>query len=347
MTYGVVAGKFWPFHKGHELLLHTAANGCDHLDILLVARPDERPTAQERALAIYENLAGYHVQVHIIGDIETIDDTEESSQTWAQYTPAILGYTPDVVYSSEEYGTRWAGYMGVPHIMVDLARKTYPVSGTQVRSNFYAHKNFIPPQTKAQVLPRVVVMGAESTGTTTLATALGNYYNTVVVPEFGRQIAEDYYSEHGVGPALDFWDEQKFRLVAHGQNALEERLAREANGILICDTDSLATSVWYERYNDKRTSLYFEHIGLEQAKKHSLYIVTSPVGVDWQDDGTRDGEKERKWMHESFLFIARKAHRERGVPFLEVTGDPHDRLTQAVEAIDRLALDKHAYAMVG
>ena len=345
MTNGVVAGKFWPYHKGHALLLHSAAGQCDFLHILLVGRSDEWPSPTERALGIAQDLAyaGHRFQIHIVGDIETLDDTEESSQVWAKYTPAILGFTPDVVFSSEEYGIRWAGYMGVPHIMVDLARKTYPVSGTQVRNNYYAHKNYLPAQTRAQVLPRVVVMGSESTGTTTLADALGKYYNTVVVPEFGREIAEDYYLEHGVGPPLDFWDEQQFRLVAHGQNAIEERLAREANGVLICDTDALATSVWYERYRHKRHSLYFDKIGLEQAKKHSLYIITSPEGIEWEDDGTRDGKDERMWMHESFLFQARKVKRLYGIPWIEVKGDPHERLAQAVQAIDRLALDKNAY----
>src|SRR5574338_787805 len=333
MTYGVVAGKFWPFHKGHEYLLHTAAVQCDHLDILLVGRPDEFPAPAQRALAIYESLAGFDIQVHIVGDIETNDGTEESSQVWAQYTPAILGYTPDVVFSSEEYGVRWAGYMNVPHIMVDLERRTYPVSGTEIRNNFYANSKFIPDATKAQVLPRIVVMGSESTGTTTLATALGRQFKTNVVPEFGRLIAEDYKKKNGVAPPLDFWTDQQFRLVAHGQNALEERYAKSANGILICDTDSLATAVWYERYHQAKSSMYFDEVGMLQAQKHHLYIVTSPTGIPWEDDGTRDGPDQREWMHESFVFMAKQAHRRYGVPWVVVEGSRHERLIHALNKI--------------
>ena len=346
MRYGVVAGKFWPFHNGHDYLLNVAAENCDFLDIILVARDLQQPSAMERALAIYESMQGYRVKVHIVGDIRTDDDTEESSQVWARYTPEILGHTPDVVFSSEEYGVRWAGYMGAVHVMVDLQRARHPVSGTEIRNNPTEFSDLLPPASKALILPRVVVMGAESTGTTTLANELGFEFLSPVVPEYGRILAEDYKAEHGVAPPLDYWDDQVFRLIAHGQNALEERYARAANKVLICDTDSLATAVWYERYHG-RGSTEIDMVGLKQSQKHDLYIITSPEGVPWEDDGTRDGPDQRTWMHSTFLYMARRAkHFNAGVEVLEVKGTRSERLLQAREAVQRV-LDTRRVPVLG
>jgi NadR type nicotinamide-nucleotide adenylyltransferase len=294
-------------------------------------------------LAIANDLSGTgRFKIHIVGDIETIDNKPESSQVWAEYTYAILGKFPDVVFSSEQYGIRWANCMHAEHRMVDLPRLHHPVSGTVIRDNFYVHSNELPDVTKAQVLPRVVVLGSESTGSTTLANQLGEYYVTPVVPEYGRMLAEVYKIKHGVGPPLDYWDEQVFRLVAHGQNMLEERYAESANGLLICDTDSLATAVWYERYHGK-PSAYFNEVGYREAKKHSLYILTDYHGVEWEDDGTRDGENERAWMQESFEFMLNRS----GVPWIKVSGPPDERFKTACAEIDRVALDRHAYGVVG
>lgn len=345
MKYGVVAGKFWPLHKGHAYLLRYAARNCDHLDILLVGRPGEFPAPSDRALAIYEELAsrGNNVKVHIVGDINTDDGTEESSQMWAKYTQAILGYYPDIVFSSEEYGVRWAGYMHAVHDMVDLDRKMYPTSGTMVRNNLTKHYKYLPPATNALVIPRVVVLGAESSGTTTLAKALGREYSVPVVPEFGRNIAEQYKKENGVAPPLNYWSDQVFRLIAHGQNAMEEQYARWSGPLLICDTDSLATAVWYERYHNQTSSTELDRIGLEQSKKHSLYIITDYSTVPWEDDGTRDGKNERQWMQESFEWLVKKS----GVPYILVEGSHDERMEQAISAVESHALDRSAYDVVG
>ncbi len=344
MTTGIVAGKFWPYHNGHSMLLHYAIKHSDFLHIFLVGRPEQVPPPHDRALAIANNLAetGGKFKIHIVDDLETIDNKPESSAIWADYTYATLGYFPDVVFSSESYGLRWANNMHAKHEMVDLYRYTHPVSGTLIRENYYVYSNELPPETRAQVLPRIVVLGSESTGSTTLANQLGQYYETNVVPEYGRILAETYKAKHGVGPPLDYWDDQMFRLVAHGQNMMEERYAAQANGLLICDTDSLATAVWYERYHGK-SSLYFDRVGFRQAKKHSLYILTDHHDVPWEDDGTRDGQNERAWMQDSFEFVLQRS----GVPWIKVSGDRDERFKAAVAEIDRVALDKNAYSVVG
>lgn len=351
-TNAVVAGKFWPLHKGHVGLLTYAAMNSSRLDILLVAKDNQRPTGAERALAIYEELAELkrEIRVHVIGDLETDDDDPESSKYWAEYTKAILGFTPDLVVSSEPYGARWAAEMGCFHRLYDENRISFPISGTECRRSYSDSSFYLPASMKAQLLPRVVVLGAESTGTTTLSNELAAHYGTVAVPEFGRLIAEDRLAK-GTPLGVNDWDDTLFWEIAHGQDAMEERFAREANRVLICDTDSLATAVWYKRYHKDANIMqqwFMEH-GIKQAAKHDLYILTSMGGIPWEDDGTRDGEAERSWMETDFLqtmILLQHQRDQKAVPFIVVTGDREERLERAIFEIDKLLMRNKLPALV-
>lgn len=108
----------------------------------------------------------------------------------------------------------------------------------------------------------VSLAGVESSGTTTLASSLAEHYQTAWVPEYGRfywegrrHISEttsfqkrkcevDAGGDHG-----SCWTVDEFARIGAGQSELEDRLAHLAvNGLLICDTDALATTVWLRRY---------------------------------------------------------------------------------------------------
>lgn len=333
----VVAGKFYPFHSGHRALLDFASLMANSVQVLLVANENETIDPYVRALSIYEEMVRANLRVHIVDDIYTDDTTPESHEYWAELTKATLGFTPDLVVASEEYGRGWAKAMGSSFVMFDKARIEVPVSGTLCRDNAFKTGRFMPPATKRYMLPRVVVLGAESTGTTTLANELGKVYNTKVVPELGRLIEEEARRNGGGGDKS--WDDGKFWLVSRGQDAMEERLARQANGVLICDTDSLATALWYKYYSEKDSSvsgLEYDALlaaGLKQAKKHTLYIVTMDDIPFVQDEyESRTGENMRRWHTELFIETLKRFH----IPHITVSGSVQDRLTRSINTIDAL-----------
>lgn len=343
-----------PFHNGHKALIGHAIGLSQHVDVLLVANNmiDIVP-AHVRALSIYEAFPGAQIRVHIVDDIYTDDAQEISSAYWAEYTKYTLGYTPSVVVASENYGQTWADAMGCDFVMFDLARQQHPISGTLCRNNAYEHTDQIPAETKRYMLPRIVVLGAESTGTTTLANALGEHYNTPVVPEVGRLLDEDAV-DNGTYEGDSAWDENRFWLTSRAQDALEERLAREANGVLVCDTDSFATAVWWDYYQKKAgkfsedaklllwksTQAKLYRAGQAQADKHALYILTDDDIPFVQDErGTRTGEDLRKWHTKRFKF-ALDNYLPLGVGYIVVSGSREERFSQATEAIDKV-LDRH------
>lgn len=344
----VVAGKFMPFHAGHRALLVHASKQAIFLHVLLVCKEDDTLDPATRALSIYEELSTEipNVKVHIVDDIYTDDDTPESNIIWGRYTEAILGFKPDIVVASEEYGKGWAAAMGADFEMYDADRFMIPVSGTLCRANAFKQSQYLPPATKRYMLPRVVVMGAESTGTSTLANALGKHYDTRVVPELGRILAEEAIAD-GIGNDDSTWTNDRFWLTSRGQDAMEERMSRQANGLLICDTDSYATYAWYLYYIKKETpgftherSLDFYDAGMKQVKKHCLYIITSPEDVPFEDDGTRTGRDIRDWHHQEFLALGshlnNPAFGKDKTPCIVVNGTPEQRLETAITAIDKV-----------
>jgi hypothetical protein len=70
---------------------------------------------------------------------------------------------------------------------VNQARATVPVSGTLIRSAPLKYIGFLEPCVRAYFVHRVVLIGAESTGKTTLAQQLAERFDTTWVPEYGRE----------------------------------------------------------------------------------------------------------------------------------------------------------------
>src|SRR5262249_52882038 len=158
------------------------------------------------------------------------------------YTCRLLGQTPDAVFTSEDYGDAYAAAMSARHVLVDRARRTVPCSGTQIRADPLAHLDWLSPFMRAVYVRRVCVLGAESTGTTTMAEALAAHYQTAWVPEYGREYCERKWKD---GYTAD-WHTEEFVHIAETQSTREEEAARRANRILVCDTDAFGTGLWHE-----------------------------------------------------------------------------------------------------
>lgn len=90
---------------------------------------------------------------------------------------------------------------------------------------------YLEPCVRAHFAKRVSVLGAESTGTTTLARHLAEYYRTIWVPEYGRDYCEKLQAA-GADLWTYQWPSEEFTQIAHKQQEMEDVLAREANRIL-------------------------------------------------------------------------------------------------------------------
>ena len=323
MKRGLVIGKFYPPHRGHHFLINTAARQVDCLDVLLCWKQDQEIPGEVRArwlTEIHKRQANVHVRtVWDFGD-------DDNSEAWARRTKDVLGYAPDVVFTSEDYGARFAELLGAEHVLIDRNRKAFSISGTAIRADPLEHWNFLESPVRAWYALRVAIVGAESTGTTTLARALAQHYQTDWVPEYGREYCEQLVR---AGELLEThqWRTEEVVHIAKTQLAREEEAVGNCNRVLFCDTDALATSIWHERYVGHAEP---DVRSLANPDRYVLYVLTD-ADVPFVQDGLRDGEGVRNWMTERFKQELETA----GVPWILVQGNHEYRMQSATAEIDK------------
>jgi NadR type nicotinamide-nucleotide adenylyltransferase len=155
-----------------------------------------------------------------------------------------------------------------------------------------------------------------------MALALAGHYQTTWAPEYGRLYTE------GRLHTSSSWCTDDFVHIARVQNLLEDSLAESCNRILICDTDSFATSVWHERYMGDASA---EVDALCVGRQYDLYLLTD-ADIPFVQDGLRDGEHIRDWMHGRFEERLKAWNK----PYLVLSGSHEQRLRQAVAACDAI-----------
>lgn len=315
---GVVIGKFYPPHLGHKYLIDVAKSYVQHLTVILCWKKEHYIPGNLRVNFLKE----IHPDVKIIGVEDKLDDNDTVG--WAKATIELLGYIPDIVCTSEDYGDAYAKAMGCVHIQVDKSRITIPCSGTLIRNDPLNHLEYLEPCVRAYFVKRICVLGAESTGTTTLANALAQYYKTIWVPEYGR----DYSIEKLKRSDANEWKTSEFVVIANEQLRQEDEAAKCANKVLICDTDAFATSIWHYRYMNCRSKDVEE---IASKRKYDLYILTD-ADIPFVQDGTRDGEHIRLWMHNFFKDELTRL----GKKYIIVSGGHENRMNASVKEIDKI-----------
>lgn len=314
---GLVIGKFYPPHRGHKLLIDAALSQSERAIVIVCAKPTDTIPGELRGRWLQE--------IHPTANVMVIDDRydENDSRVWAENTLRWLGRAPDAVFTSEDYGDRYSELMGAKHVPVDKARGRVPISGTAIRKDPYANWDFIEPPVRSWFAKRVCVVGAESTGTTTLAQALAEAFQTNWVEEYGRE-----YSVEKLARNETKWSSEEFTLIAREQMRREDEAARKANRVLICDTNAFATVLWHRRYIGSHSA------SVEEIARHGkcdLYLLTGDE-IPFVQDGLRDGEHIRQGMHRWF----ENALAAQSVPWKILRGSHEERLHEAIRATSAL-----------
>ncbi len=314
---GVTIGKFLPPHRGHRFLIETALAQVEQLTVIVCEKADDPIPGPLRQTWLREMFPGARVLL-----IDDFYDDDRDSILWARLTLEWLGFAPDAAFTSENYGHTWAREMGCAHIQVDLGRENVPISATQIRADVWRNWHHLDAPIRAHFARRVVVLGAESSGTTTLSLDLAAHFNTVWVPEYGR----DYCADRNIFDNYP-WKTAEFEHIAREQNRRENALAREANRVLICDTNSWATRLWHWRYFGEFSARVAE---IAANHRRPDLILLTDANIPFVQDGLRDGEAIRGEMHRKFV---EELGRQR-VPWHLVKGSHAERLAHASQIIE-------------
>ncbi len=368
--HGLVIGKFYPPHAGHHFLIRSAAESCDVVTVVVMGADVESiplATRVDWVRRAHINRPG----VIVVGVVDNLAVDYESDEAWSGHVALMreaveeaaalrasdgaragvrvtgaAGVRVDAVFTSEPYGAELARRFGAADVRLDVSRATYAMSGTKVRADPVAAWTELEPPVRGWFAKRVVVVGAESTGTTTLSLDLadalrargGPHALTRWVGEYGREltvrklaVARALAGVRGLPEPTVFdldWDDADFVAVAHRQCADEDAAAEAGGPVLVCDTDALATTVWQERYRGRVTDVVWRVA--HQMPPRALYVLTDHQDVGFDDDGLRDGEHLRPWMTDRFREVLGGA----GARWIEVRGDRAARLDRALAAVD-------------
>ncbi len=205
-------------------------------------------------------------------------------------------------------------------------------------------------------IKKIVIIGPESTGKSTLTKQLAAHYNTIACPEYARQ----YLNEKGTSYTFD-----DLLTIANGQIALEEtckwsmvnsqsfrksqissfkqpatnnqqqetinnQQSTINNQPLFIDTDMYVMKVWCEYVFGKCHQFFLDEI---VNRKYDLYLLCN-IDLPWVKDDLREypDEQPRKELYHIYkdLLI------NQTVPWVSISGNYDERLKTAITAVDSL-----------
>jgi nicotinamide riboside kinase len=181
-------------------------------------------------------------------------------------------------------------------------------------------------QQKTNII-KIALFGPESTGKTTLAKQLADYYATEWVPEFAREYLQKKWEEN-----KQVCTQEDMMPIAYGQVALENEKLDTAKDYLFCDTNLLVTKVFSEVYYGNCNPLLNE---AALAHEYDLFFLTD-IDVPWEKDDIRDNPNKR----ETVFSVFKQTLIDNKKPFVTISGDKESRLAKAVAIIDNLTTAK-------
>lgn len=179
---------------------------------------------------------------------------------------------------------------------------------------------------------RIVAIGPESTGKSSLCQSLARHYDATWCPEYARE----YLLRHGRDYSFD-----NLLDIAKGQLALEDRYAEEALGhwqaqgqgrtprpLLFIDTDMYVMKVWCEFVFGDCHPWILERIA---ERRYDLYLLCH-TDLPWVQDELREYPDPE--TREQLFHIYRDTLIQQDVPWADITGLHDQRLQTAIAAVD-------------
>jgi NadR type nicotinamide-nucleotide adenylyltransferase len=168
---------------------------------------------------------------------------------------------------------------------------------------------------------RILILGPESTGKSTLAEKLAMHFTEPWVPEVAREYLEKLDRPYAYEDLLQ---------IGKQQMRTEDELAMQAHNYLFCDTDLRVIQVWSEHRFGKVDPWVLEEIAL---RTYDLILLCAP-DLPWQADPLR--EHPELEMRQQFFEIYQQLSQASGIPWILVSGDTAQRLSTAIQAVGSL-----------
>lgn len=327
MSTGLVFGKFMPLHRGHLALVDFAIQHCDDLYVVLCHNKHE-PIDGNTRFDWLQKKWGDNPRIHLVSfsyDEKELPNTSISSKTvsavWAEAFKKLLPPI-DIVFTSEKYGDYVAEFLGIEHRLFDEPRIQQPISASKIRQYPLRYWDFIAPEARSHFVKKIVLVGTESTGKSTLTEKLAQHFNTSFVPEMARDIIEK---------TEECKYEDLIAIAALHAKTITEKLP-VANKLLFVDTDLRITRSFSQFLFHRPLEV---ESWIEDANRFDCYLFLQPE-CPFVQDGTRLPADERLQLSKHHLNF----YKDAGMNVHFINGNWQQRFDSAV-AIVNLLLNKN------
>lgn len=178
-------------------------------------------------------------------------------------------------------------------------------------------------------IQKIVILGPESTGKSTLCAQLAKHYDTIYCEEYART----YLSKEGTK-----YNYENLLTIAKGQINLEKEAIKKIgagpnrNNKLIIDTDMYVMKVWCEYVFNNCHPFILEQIN---QRKYDFYLLCD-IDLPWTADEMREYPDEKP--RQELFSIYKDILINQNTPWGIVSGIATERLNNAIELIDRSLL---------
>lgn len=329
-SVGMYGGSFNPLHMGHVDCIIQAANMCKELFVVLsVGYKRDEIDGRIRYRWIYQLTKHIgNVKIIILEDnAETKDAyTEDYWYSDAAKVKAQIGKHIDVVFCGSDYNESsfWNKAYPDSELYVFLRNE---ISSTEIRKNPYAHWDWVSNVAKPYYIKKVLLIGSESTGKSTLTINLANHFNTNYIDEIGRDI-----SERSGTDMLMLSEDFTEILLQHKLNEIEA--IEQSNKVLFIDTDTLVTQFYMGFLNDPEIDKNKKlSDAIDGVNEYDLILFLEP-DVEFVQDGDRsDVIRDNRLKYSNQIKDSIRLH---GKSFISVSGSYQERYETAVREVNKL-----------
>lgn len=340
---GVYGGKFNILHNGHLSACLKAYSSCDELFIFVMEDVEFEKERYDLYNIDYipawkrvrwfteelKDLDNIHVTFIEHKNTDNISDWKDGGQLMIDYISKNSKYCKDgkfnIMFSTEpSYDDTFKElYPFAKHIIFE---KEFGLSATKIlNEGIFNHLNSIPKSVSRDFIKKIVLLGGESSGKSTLTIKLAKYFNTEYISEYGRTHWDNYNG--GLGKVFS---EKDYEYLTFKQKTLEFEALSKCNKYLFVDTETIVTETWLNQYEHISNPILSE---ISKSEDYSLYLLLTP-DLEFHQDGTRNfgEEQQRKEIFEEM----KNRLEELKKPYKIISGNTYDKFVKSIQEVKTL-----------